>query len=111
MSRCEVCDREYPFTPMQGHPWLTACPTCDAEVQQFVRKDGLCLGSRITSYNVCYTKLLRLKYTATVKGTMNKNQLGDILFKGEYREKRKTDRIYGIITKALFAKIVVEYLV
>ena len=49
------------------------------------------------------------KYTATVKGTMNKNQLGDILFKGEYREKRKTDKIYGIITKALFAKIVVEY--
>lgn len=49
------------------------------------------------------------KYTATIKGTMNKNQLGDILFKGKYREKREEDRVYGLIVSNLMKKIEAEY--
>ena len=49
------------------------------------------------------------KYTATVKGCMNKNQLGDIIFKGRYRELRAEKRMYSLIVGKMMNKLVTEF--
>jgi calcineurin-like phosphoesterase family protein len=49
------------------------------------------------------------KYTATIKGTTTINQLGDILFKGKYREKKLEDKYYQRIAQQLMGNIVLIY--
>ena len=49
------------------------------------------------------------KYTATIKGCITKNELGDIIFKGNYREKKAEKRLYGAIIKRMMNKLVAEY--
>lgn len=49
------------------------------------------------------------KYTATVKGCITKNQLGDIVFKGQYREKKSTNPLFPKIVDRMMKKLLVEF--
>ena len=49
------------------------------------------------------------KYTATVKGSMTKNQLGDIIFKGQYREKKSANPLFPKIVDRMAKKLLVEF--
>lgn len=49
------------------------------------------------------------KYTATIKGCITKNQLGDIVFKGNYREKKAENRMYGLIIDKMMNKLTAEF--
>ena len=49
-----------------------------------------------------------MKYTATIKGCITKNQLGDIVFKGNYREKKAEKRMYGLIVDKMMNRLTVE---
>jgi hypothetical protein len=49
------------------------------------------------------------KYSATVKGRPTSNEFGDIVFKGNYREKKEKYPIYKRIIKKMMQRFEVEY--